>query len=106
MLIALDYDGTYTADTGLWDRFIDLARSRMHEVWIVTARYDTEPVRLGTMVDRIVYTGREAKRQFLRAKFDADPQIWIDDMPEFVLHGAAPRELSEAGRTGLWAGEP
>jgi len=30
--IALDYDGTYTADTLLWDEFMKLARSRGHEV--------------------------------------------------------------------------
>ena len=42
MLIALDYDETYTADPVLWDRFIGDANDHGHTVWIVTARRDTE----------------------------------------------------------------
>ena len=38
LVISLDYDRTYTADPGLWDQFIALARSRGHEVVCVTGR--------------------------------------------------------------------
>ena len=33
MRIALDYDGTYTADPDLWDKFINSCRDK-HDVWI------------------------------------------------------------------------
>lgn len=101
MLIALDYDGTYTADPRLWDAFCCMARDRNHEVHIVTMRADSEPVRLGCHVDRIHYTDRAAKRQFMEAR-GYSVQIWIDDMPDFILGSAAPRDLSENASTGLW----
>jgi hypothetical protein len=101
MLIALDYDGTYTADPGLWDHFIDVARSRNHEVHIVTMRADSEPIRIGRHVDRVHYTDRKAKRQFMDAK-GLSVQIWIDDMPDFILGSAAPRDLQENANSGLW----
>lgn len=101
MLIALDYDGTYTADPVLWDRFIELARSRSHEVHIVTLRADCEPVRLGAHVDRVHYTDRAAKRPYMQAK-GLTVQIWIDDMPDFILGSAAPRDLAQNSASGLW----
>lgn len=104
MLIALDYDGTYTADPGLWNHFVDVARSRSHEVHIVTMRADSEPVRLGCVVDRVHYTDRKAKRAFMQAK-GLTVQIWIDDMPDFILESAAPRDLKANASTGLWLPE-
>jgi hypothetical protein len=101
MLIALDYDGTYTADPGLWDHFIDVARSRNHEVHIVTMRTACEPVRVSRQVDRIHYTDRKAKRQFMQAR-GLDVGIWIDDMPDFILGSAAPRDIEANAQTGLW----
>lgn len=101
MLIALDYDGTYTADPRLWDAFIEAARLRMHEVHIVTMRHESEPVTVGAYVDRIHYTDRKAKRPFMEAK-GLRVQVWIDDRPEFVLMHAAPRSLSENAASGIW----
>jgi len=101
MLIALDYDGTYTADPALWDAFIKLARLQQHEVHLVTMRAPSEPVRLGAHVDRIHYTDRRAKRPFMEAR-GLNVQIWIDDMPDFVVGDAAPRSLEENGRSGIW----
>ncbi len=42
MLIALDYDGTYTADPGLWHPFIAASRARGH---LRLRRDDAVPVR-------------------------------------------------------------
>jgi hypothetical protein len=102
MLIALDYDGTYTADPGLWNHFVDVARRRNHEVHIVTMRAESEPVRLGCTVDRVHYTDRKAKRPYMEAR-GLTVQIWIDDMPDFILGSAAPRDLAQNAATGLWA---
>lgn len=105
MIIALDYDGTYTADPALWDAFIRSARARSHQVHLVTMRAESEPVRLGEPVDRIHYTDRKAKRPYMQAR-GLSVQIWIDDMPDFILGSAAPRELEENARSGLiWTGE-
>lgn len=104
MIIALDYDGTYTADPALWDAFIRNARARMHQVHIVTMRHESEAVRLGEQVDRIHYTDRKAKRPFMQ-KLGMSVQIWIDDMPDFILGSAAPRSLEENARSLIWTGE-
>lgn len=39
MIIALDYDGTYTADPALWDQFILLAIKNNHYVVCCTLRH-------------------------------------------------------------------
>lgn len=101
MLIALDYDGTYTVDPALWDGFITATRMRGHEVHLVTMRAESEPVRLGVHVDRVHYTDRKAKRQYMQAR-GLSVQVWIDDMPDFIVGDAAPRSLEENARTGLW----
>jgi hypothetical protein len=76
MLIALDYDKTYTADPALWDNFVDLAQSRGHTVKIVTMRRPDEAI--DTDVADVVYTNRKAKSSVIRA------DIWIDDSPHWV----------------------
>jgi hypothetical protein len=74
--IALDYDGTYTADPVLWTEFIRMARASGHEVVIVTSRSPQE--RIWTDVP-VVYCSRTAKRRH----FTAD--VWIDDMPKWIV---------------------
>jgi hypothetical protein len=72
MKIALDYDGTYTADPELWDDFIDAAMNRGHEVAIVTKR----PNRAGAPTRRDIpkiFTNRMAKAAYYAA------DVWIDD---------------------------
>lgn len=104
MIIALDYDGTYTTDPVLWDAFIAAARARCHEVHIVTMRSDAEPVRLGAHVDRVHYTDRKAKRRYMEAR-GLTVQVWIDDMPEFIVGDAAPRSLADNAQSGIWTPE-
>lgn len=77
MKIALDYDGTYTADPGLFDSFIKMAHERGHEVICVTMRYPEESIQ---MPCSIVYTSRKAKA----VAFAAD--LWIDDSPHWLLN--------------------
>lgn len=93
MLIALDYDGTYTEDPDLWLAFITDARSRGHLVMCVTMRYSHEGEaverQLTGRVDRIVYTGRKAKLRHMQF-LGLTPNIWIDDAPHWVLKDAAP----------------
>lgn len=80
MIIAIDYDGTYTADPVLWEHFIDCALLGGHQVTCVTMRYPTEPIEMSCPV---FYTSRKAKA----VAFVAD--IWIDDKPHWLLHDSA-----------------
>jgi hypothetical protein len=100
LIIALDYDGTYTADPGLWDGFIRAARKSMHEVHLVTMRHESEPVRIGEAVDRVHYTDRKAKMAFMANK-GINVQIWIDDQPRFILLSATPRALEQVSEGSL-----
>lgn len=76
MLIALDYDKTYTADPLLWNDFIAIAQKRGHAVKIVTMRRPDQTIN-GAPVD-VVYTSRKAKASVVSA------DIWIDDSPNWV----------------------
>lgn len=88
MLIALDYDDTYTVDPDLWLAFVELAKMRGHIVYVVTMRYQSETSsmdgRLLGAVQGVIPTGRQLKREFtenMGLYFD----VWIDDMPEYVV---------------------
>jgi|ERR1035437_2209865 hypothetical protein len=92
MLLALDYDETYTRDPIFWDAMIDNAIARGHSVICATMRYEHEGADvirdLKHKVEAIVFTGRKAKHD---AVYEAgySPSVWIDDMPTFILHDAA-----------------
>lgn len=86
MLIALDFDATYTLDPDLWNEFIDKAISRGHKVICVTMRYDYEGTLLKKTIGKkcdIIFTNRKAKRPFLLNK-KIKPNVWIDDEPKWI----------------------
>lgn len=85
MLIALDYDGTYTAAPELWDAFIAAAERFGHQVACVTMRFPSEPVEIAC---EVIYTGRLAKKPFMDG-LGRKVGIWIDDNPAWVLYDAA-----------------
>lgn len=93
LLIALDYDGTYTADPEFWLDFIKMSEARGHEIVVATMR---TPEEKETMDDKlldaipwVVTTSRKAKKQFL-LDYGIAPDIWIDDHPLFLLQDATP----------------
>jgi hypothetical protein len=90
LLIALDYDNTYTADSVLFDIFVQLARSKGYKVHVVTMRHESEPINLNCAVDKVHYTDRKAKKPYMDAK-GLSVDIWIDDRPDFILNNAIPR---------------
>jgi hypothetical protein len=86
MRISLDYDGTYTEDPVLWDKFIDLLQLRDHEVMVVTFRGDDTPIDHEMKVP-VYYTAAHPKREWMEGlgiKID----VWIDDLPELITHGS------------------
>lgn len=86
MLISLDYDKTYTLDTKLWDAFIKDAKSRGHEVIMVTLRWPHETLEYQPDCE-VEYACRMAKRDHMSKK-GRHVDIWIDDMPYFIDHNA------------------
>lgn len=91
MNIALDYDGTFTADPLLWLRFIIDAQAYGHAVHVVTMRYPSE---VSTMDPRIAQLGvaihctsRKAKKPACDA-LALDIHVWIDDNPRAVQEDA------------------
>lgn len=91
MLIALDYDGTYTADPELWLAFVRTAHASGHRVICATMRTPSEVAdmdpRLLASVE-VVCTHRQAKVTALRDRGVA-PDVWIDDSPHWLLNDAA-----------------
>lgn len=81
MLIALDYDDTYTRDPVFWDQFLELAVSTGHRVICLTMRYPEEAVSLSC---EVFYTSRKAKKPYAAALM-LHVDIWIDDAPHFIL---------------------
>jgi len=84
MIICIDYDGTYTADPKLWDKFLIQARANGHGLICATMRHKSEGEEvekyLSDKCDQIIYTSRVAKLKFL-AELHIKPDIWIDDNP-------------------------
>jgi ribonucleotide monophosphatase NagD (HAD superfamily) len=85
--VAIDYDGTWTADPEAFAAFANLLRKRGHRVIIVTARatnYAEVVKAVGKSVDRVIGTSGAAKRSYCEACGES-VSIWIDDMPEMIV---------------------
>jgi hypothetical protein len=89
VIIALDYDGTYTAAPALWDAFRKTATLAGHEVLCVTMRHEQEGADVLAALPgvAVIFTGRKAKRPFVQS-LGIDPQIWIDDNPAWIYQDA------------------
>ncbi len=89
MLLALDFDETYTRDPIFWDAVIKLATQRGHSIICATMRHDVpheaDEVRqaLGGLVEAFVFTGRKAKFGAVHAA-GYMPSVWIDDSPHWI----------------------
>lgn len=83
MIIALDYDKTFTEDKPLWKSFVLKAKEHNHSITFVTFRpefWDNNDIEDDArLLDiAIVYTNGKQKADC----FNAD--IWIDDMPYLI----------------------
>ncbi len=90
LLIALDYDDTYTKDPTGWNEVMFMMKSRGHRFVGCTMRYESEMDTVSPEYKRIcnlvVPTGRQGKREFL-ANMNIHPNVWIDDMPDWIIMG-------------------
>jgi len=86
MIIAIDYDNTYTGDPNTWDEVIKTFQASGHTVICVTARPELmgQPVldSIGKLVP-VVFAGAEWKREAaLKRGYKVD--VWVDDSPEYI----------------------
>jgi hypothetical protein len=91
MIIALDYDDTYSAAPELWDEFIDACERRGHDVICVSCRRDTDENREECKIAKLVhhahyFTALSPKRWFMEQR-GIKVDVWIDDLPECVKEG-------------------
>lgn len=84
--IALDFDGTYTAAPELWDKFIELFKTKFNLI-CVTMRYDNDDERITHLSIPVYYTARKAKAPHMAA-LGIDIKIWIDDNPMWIFYEA------------------
>lgn len=88
MIIALDYDGTYTLDPESWNKMILNFEEAGHKVICVTGRDDREDFARPVLDSigkycQVIFAGKEWKRDAVAAAgFKVD--VWIDDMPESI----------------------
>jgi len=89
LVIAIDFDDTFTADEYLWTCFIRSAKSLGHKVLCISWRAETMANRediqnaLPSGV-KVLLTDRKGKRKFAMDQgYDVD--IWIDDMPHAIM---------------------
>ncbi len=84
MILAIDYDDTWTRDWAFWNAFIKSAQNRGHTVYCVTWRDPSMPVStdLSNLV-QVFYTSLQAKRVYMEAK-QIYVDIWLDDNPYSV----------------------
>ena len=93
MIIALDFDDTYTADPELWCEFVKMCRILNHKVILVTARDDTfvqrdyiQKALVNCDIDDIYLTSCAPKTTYMERQ-GITVDIWIDDHPERLVLG-------------------
>lgn len=91
MIIAIDYDWTYTADPELFNKIIGLFQDKGHTVICVTGRQGgtvmAQPVldSIGKIIGehRCIFAGTEWKAVAAKNR-GYNVNIWIDDMPGMI----------------------
>lgn len=94
LVIAIDYDDTFTADPVLWSQFIKDAQRKGHRIYCVTARRDSEENReqLKTHFAHYniklttVFCNLKAKLKTMEDR-GVRVNIWIDDAPFAIIEG-------------------
>lgn len=87
MLIAIDWDNTYSADPKTFDSIIAMLIASDHEVIFVTGRSYKQAVDSSAWPDlTVVYTNGKYKRKTCE-KLLLFVDIWIDDEPGMIEPG-------------------
>ncbi len=89
MIVAFDYDGTWSADPTVFAAVVAAFRDRGHVCLIVTNRGPTEgAAELARTGLPIIFANHGPKRAAARA-VGHEVDVWIDDNPILVDKGAA-----------------
>lgn len=87
MLLALDYDQTYTRDPDFWDEVVALGVRRGHQFVCVTNRAlppgTAKAERVPTPTIPVVCAGDQMKADAAR-NAGYTVSVWIDDMPASI----------------------
>lgn len=90
VIIALDFDDTFTISPTFWLDFIRRVLDQGWEIICVTYRdnttYDRIELEQAFLPYKIpiYFTGGQAKADYMQTR-GIIPTIWIDDSPEFIL---------------------
>ncbi len=91
MIIALDYDDTFTKDPAAWCAAMRAMQLCGHTIIGVTMRYPAEASGMDSRYDdiceRIYFTSRAAKQSAM-AVHGVHVDVWIDDNPKWILNNA------------------
>lgn len=89
-IICLDYDGTYTDFPDLFNIVIDYCKKNNIRIILATMRSEEEKdsglIYLEKILDKVIYTNRNAKAKYLSDIYGIIPDVWVDDHPEFILY--------------------
>jgi acid phosphatase class B len=92
MIIALDYDQTFTLDPDFWREVIHKAKEKGHDIRVVTSRWPEKEPGVCKIISQmftdipIHFTCKKPKRQFMK-KLGLKVDVWIDDRPESIISG-------------------
>jgi hydroxymethylpyrimidine pyrophosphatase-like HAD family hydrolase len=87
MLIALDYDDTYTVDPKCWNRVIAILLQAGHKVIVATSRFkllESEREIIEATGLQVIFCNHNAKSEVLK-KLGVFPDVWIDDNPWSIV---------------------
>lgn len=86
MIVAIDYDKTYTVDPVLFDQIIKLFQSNGHTVVCITLRPPIMGEEVLNSIGKLVavlFTSGKMKREYAEEN-GISVDIWVDDMPEMI----------------------
>lgn len=89
MIVAIDFDNTFTLDPETWINFMYDLWSEDHTAYIVTSRREDDPIsgyytqRLIDMGVEIIYCDYKAKRKVCES-LGIKVDVWVDDRPKYV----------------------
>lgn len=96
MIIALDYDETFTRCPVGWSTAMAWMKHHGHTIIGCTMRTPAEREgmddRYFDVCSAVHFSSRQGKREYLASK-SILPHVWIDDTPEFICLDAADRLL-------------
>jgi hypothetical protein len=99
LIVAIDFDSTFSADPELFRAFVGLLKARGHTPIMVTGRpekygMDEAPKALVGDLMPIIFAGGEWKADVARVRgYEVD--IWVDDNPTYIRPPYTLRETVE-----------